>query len=152
MRPVSGLNEDDKKAHHNFLERRRRDHIKGSFQQLSASIPTLQGERVSRAQVLKTASEYIVSVRKRNSQMLSEVEALRRENSSLEKQIAILEKRARVGGANVDPYGSGASSSHQTAQTLSHARSGDTQIKEEPRGGEDYLDDATHAQDLFENE
>ena len=36
----------DKRAHHNLLERRRRDHIKDSFHDLRDCIPSLQGEKV----------------------------------------------------------------------------------------------------------
>lgn len=37
----------EKRAHHNALERKRRDHIKDSFHGLRDAIPTLQGEKVS---------------------------------------------------------------------------------------------------------
>lgn len=36
----------EKRAHHNALERKRRDHIKDSFTSLRDSVPTLQGEKV----------------------------------------------------------------------------------------------------------
>lgn len=36
----------DKRAHHNALERKRRDHIKDSFTGLRDSIPSLVGEKV----------------------------------------------------------------------------------------------------------
>lgn len=39
----------DKRAHHNALERKRRDHIKDSFHSLRDSVPALQGEKVSLA-------------------------------------------------------------------------------------------------------
>ena len=37
----------DKRAHHNALERKRRDHIKDSFTGLKDAIPTLQVSMVS---------------------------------------------------------------------------------------------------------
>jgi Helix-loop-helix DNA-binding domain len=40
------LNDDDKRAHHNALERKRRDHIKDSFLMLREVVPTLNGEKV----------------------------------------------------------------------------------------------------------
>jgi Max protein len=47
----------DKRAHLNALERRRRDHIKDSFTGLKDAIPGLQqarqGDKCSRAQILK---------------------------------------------------------------------------------------------------
>ncbi|XP_043844841.1 protein max isoform X6 [Dromiciops gliroides] len=36
----------DKRAHHNALERKRRDHIKDSFHSLRDSVPSLQGEKI----------------------------------------------------------------------------------------------------------
>lgn len=36
----------EKRAHHNALERKRRDHIKDSFSSLRESVPALQGEKV----------------------------------------------------------------------------------------------------------
>lgn len=38
----------DKRAHHNALERKRRDHIKDSFANLKNAVPTFSGEKVSR--------------------------------------------------------------------------------------------------------
>ncbi|KAH8028442.1 hypothetical protein HPB51_016893 [Rhipicephalus microplus] len=55
----------DKRAHHNALERRRRDHIKFSFTSLRDAVPSLQGEKASRAQILKKAADYIQSMRLR---------------------------------------------------------------------------------------
>ena len=39
---LSHLSDSDKRAHHNALERKRRDHIKDSFNGLKDAIPTLQ--------------------------------------------------------------------------------------------------------------
>lgn len=36
----------EKRAHHNALERKRRDHIKDSFSSLRDSVPSLHGEKV----------------------------------------------------------------------------------------------------------
>ena len=38
--------EADKRAHHNALERKRRDHIKDSFTMLRDTIPSINGEKV----------------------------------------------------------------------------------------------------------
>lgn len=57
----------DKRAHHNALERKRRDHIKESFSGLRDAIPTMQGDKSSRAQILKKASEYIGFMREKNA-------------------------------------------------------------------------------------
>ena len=42
-------NQAEKRAHHNALERKRRDHIKGSFGDLRDVIPLLKGEKVNGA-------------------------------------------------------------------------------------------------------
>lgn len=39
-------NQAEKRAHHNALERKRRDHIKGSFTDLRDVVPSLKGEKV----------------------------------------------------------------------------------------------------------
>eukprot|EP00088_Acartia_fossae_P017302 TRINITY_DN19801_c0_g1_i1.p1 TRINITY_DN19801_c0_g1~~TRINITY_DN19801_c0_g1_i1.p1 ORF type:complete len:143 (+),score=31.36 TRINITY_DN19801_c0_g1_i1:33-461(+) len=96
--PESGLStEDGKRAHHNALERKRRDHIKDSFTGLKESIPTLQGDKTSRAQILKKASEYIAFMRKKNSTHANDIDDLRRQNQHLENQIKLLEKAKSTG-------------------------------------------------------
>lgn len=45
--PFLSISQAEKRAHHNALERKRRDHIKESFHNLRDSIPSVQGEKVS---------------------------------------------------------------------------------------------------------
>jgi len=40
------ITQAEKRAHHNALERKRRDHIKDSFSSLRDSVPSLLGEKV----------------------------------------------------------------------------------------------------------
>jgi len=90
----------DKRAHHNALERKRRDHIKDSFTGLKDAIPSLQarqGDKCSRAQILKKASEYIAFMRRKNSSHSSDIEDLKRQNQHLENQIKSLEKAKSSG-------------------------------------------------------
>jgi len=87
----------DKRAHHNALERKRRDHIKDSFNGLKDTIPTLQGDKSSRAQILKKASEYIAFMRRKNGSHSSDIDDLRKQNSHLENQIRALEKAKSSG-------------------------------------------------------
>ncbi|XP_012285334.1 protein max [Orussus abietinus] len=88
----------EKRAHHNALERKRRDHIKDSFSSLRDSVPALQGEKVaSRAQILKKAAEYIQHMRRKNSSHQQDIDDLKRQNSLLESQIRTLEK-AKITG------------------------------------------------------
>jgi thiamine phosphate synthase YjbQ (UPF0047 family) len=39
--------DDDRREHHNELERRRRDHIKDQFMALKNTVPLLEGEKVN---------------------------------------------------------------------------------------------------------
>ncbi|KAF3850094.1 hypothetical protein F7725_019813 [Dissostichus mawsoni] len=94
----------DKRAHHNALERKRRDHIKDSFHSLRDSVPALQGEKVgkaqpasppgtrcsgshpsakqaSRAQILDKATEYIQYMRRKNHTHQQDIDDLKRQNA-----------------------------------------------------------------------
>ncbi|XP_073950435.1 protein max-like isoform X1 [Choristoneura fumiferana] len=91
----------EKRAHHNALERKRRDHIKDSFTSLRDSVPALQGEKVvckaSRAQILKKAAEYIQFMRRKNNSHQQDIDDLKRQNNLLESQIRALEKAKATG-------------------------------------------------------
>lgn len=77
---------DRKRAHHNALERKRRDHIKDSFHTLRDAIPNIKGEKASRAQILKGAMEYIRQMRNRNTDFQKDIEVLRKQNNDIENQ------------------------------------------------------------------
>lgn len=105
----------DKRAHHNALERKRRDHIKDSFSSLRDALPAFQGDKVrikneksqsqgrerpskaSRAQILKKAADYIHSMRRKNTAHQNDIEDLKRQNKVLEEQIRSLEKAKATG-------------------------------------------------------
>lgn len=87
----------EKRAHHNALERKRRDHIKDSFTSLRDSVPSLQGEKASRAQILKKAAEYIQFMRRKNNSHQQDIDDLKRQNSLLETQIRSLEQARATG-------------------------------------------------------
>jgi len=94
----SGMSQMDKRAHHNALERKRRDHIKDSFTGLRDAIPTMRGgDKSSRAQILKKASEYIQYMRRKNSVNQTDLDDLKRQNSHLEAQIRALERAKGAG-------------------------------------------------------
>ncbi|XP_027130673.1 protein max-like isoform X1 [Larimichthys crocea] len=97
----------DKRAHHNALERKRRDHIKDSFHGLRDSVPALQGEKLShltigqrensvkqasRAQILDKATEYIQYMRRKNHTHQQDIDDLKKQNALLEQQVRALEK------------------------------------------------------------
>ncbi|XP_030212365.1 protein max isoform X3 [Gadus morhua] len=105
---------DSDRAHHNALERKRRDHIKDSFHSLRDSVPALQGEKVSnegsplstsntrgdfagpegsssvkqasRAQILDKATEYIQYMRRKNTTHQQDIDDLKKQNALLEQQ------------------------------------------------------------------
>lgn len=78
---------DNKRYHHNALERRRRDVMKDSFCKLKDAVPSLQGEKASRAQILKKAAEYIQVMKKKNTIHQTDIEELKKLNKTLEEQI-----------------------------------------------------------------
>jgi Max protein len=93
------LSEADKKAHHNALERKRRDHIKESFISLRDTIPTLRREKVgrmtektSRAQILKHATEYIQFMNKKNIAIQKDIDSMKRQNQFLKQQVLAAER------------------------------------------------------------
>ncbi|KAL0269704.1 UNVERIFIED_CONTAM: hypothetical protein PYX00_007343 [Menopon gallinae] len=100
-RPVNGsqyLSQAEKRAHHNALERKRRDHIKDSFSCLRDSVPALNSEKVaSRAQILKKAAEYIQYMKKKNTVQQQDIDDLKRQNALLDSQIRTLEKAKAKG-------------------------------------------------------
>ena len=90
----------DKRAQHSAFERKRRDHIKASFEELKNAIPTLKaGHNSSRAQILKKASEYIQSKRRLFSHSQTEMKNLKGENNHLEAQIRALERAKNMKGS-----------------------------------------------------
>jgi len=78
--------DDDKRAHHNELERRRRDHIKDHFINLKTCIPLLEGEKSSRALILKRAVDYINLLQTQVKDYKLEMEDLKRRNDNLQHQ------------------------------------------------------------------
>ncbi|CAG2163444.1 unnamed protein product [Oppiella nova] len=95
----------DKRAHHNALERKRRDHIKDSFSSLRDAVPSLHGEKASRAQILKKAAEYIGFMRRKNTTVQGDIDDLKRQNKVLEEQIRTLEKAKSSGITDLDLNG-----------------------------------------------
>ncbi|KAJ1103604.1 hypothetical protein NDU88_001025 [Pleurodeles waltl] len=117
--PQTFHSEADKRAHHNALERKRRDHIKDSFHSLRDSVPSLQGEKVSasasRAQILDKATEYIQYMRRKNHTHQQDIDDLKRQNALLEQQVRALEK-ARSSGQIQANYSSTENSLYTNAK------------------------------------
>uniref|UniRef100_A0A914ZDE8 BHLH domain-containing protein n=2 Tax=Parascaris univalens TaxID=6257 RepID=A0A914ZDE8_PARUN len=112
--------DDDRRAHHNELERRRRDHIKDHFMSLKDAIPLLDGEKSSRALILKRAVEYIAMMQKQIAENQNDIAQLRQQNKELETQIKALDscrkatppfiddEVVRPSVSNIPPYSIGA--------------------------------------------
>ena len=85
---AKSMSKAEKRAHHNSLERKRRDHIKvcglhalaadsvalmyarywqDSFTVLREAVPALVGQKTSRAQILNKATSYIQYMRDKNN-------------------------------------------------------------------------------------
>ncbi|KAI8784553.1 protein max [Biomphalaria glabrata] len=96
---------DDKRAHHNALERKRRDHIKDSFHSLRDCVPqddtkTNTSSKTSRAQILRQAAEYIIRMRDKTMQNDRHINILKQQNDDLQSQIKALQK-SQAGGKAV---------------------------------------------------
>ncbi|XP_059157220.1 protein max-like [Physella acuta] len=96
---------DDKRAHHNALERKRRDHIKDSFHSLRDCVPqddnkTNSSSKTSRAQILRQAAEYIIRMRDKTTQNDRHITILKQQNEDLQAQIKALQK-SQSGGKSV---------------------------------------------------
>ncbi|BFZ06951.1 hypothetical protein BsWGS_09990 [Bradybaena similaris] len=92
---------DDKRAHHNALERKRRDHIKDSFHSLRDCVPhddkSNASSKASRAQILRQAAEYIVTMRDKTIQNDRHINILKHQNEELQAQIKALQKCQAAG-------------------------------------------------------
>nr|AAL90428.1 RH66269p [Drosophila melanogaster] len=88
---TANFTQAEKRAHHNALERRRRDHIKESFTNLREAVPTLKGEKASRAQILKKTTECIQTMGRKISENQKDIEEIKRQNNIIAKQIQALE-------------------------------------------------------------
>jgi hypothetical protein len=65
---------------------------------LQECIPTLRGDKTSRAQVLKKTGDYIAHMQKKISNHQDEIKELKNQNGALEAQIRALEK-AKANGS-----------------------------------------------------
>lgn len=101
-RQSPAMGTSNKRAHHNALERKRRDHIKESFNGLRDSVPSLEGEKSSRAQILNKATDYIQLMKRKNISHQQDIDDLKRQNRLLEQQIKELEKSNRQYEQSVD--------------------------------------------------
>ncbi|XP_066916156.1 protein max-like [Clytia hemisphaerica] len=127
----------EKRAHHNALERKRRDHIKESFSGLRDSIPSLEGEKSSRAQILHKATEHIQYMRRKNHAHQTDIDELKRHNMILDQQVRELENSRATGTVTIDAtaaalLGSASELLLNTSDDKSMNSSSETVVKTEP--------------------
>ena len=84
---------EGKRAQHNVLERKRRNDLKYSFCTLRASVPEIShSERTPKVTILKKASDYITSVKKRYSALESEYTRQKSRQEQLKAKLALLRR------------------------------------------------------------
>lgn len=87
-----------RRAHHNALERKRRDHIKDSFRSLRQVLPNLRGEKsASRAQILTKAIEFTTFMSRKVLLDRQANELKKQRNDMLRAKIRILEEAHATG-------------------------------------------------------
>ncbi|THD27732.1 putative helix-loop-helix zipper protein [Fasciola hepatica] len=84
--------DDNRRDHHNQLERKRRASIKTSYNDLREAIPSLRGSKASRAVILQRAVEYIEELHRSNRDHTHCVETLRRQNDSLDSRVQEMQR------------------------------------------------------------
>eukprot|EP00127_Corallochytrium_limacisporum_P006099 Clim_evm48s218 gene=Clim_evmTU48s218 len=88
-----GKSMDEKRAHHNALERKRRDIIKNSFESLRDTVPSLKGQKASRAQILNGANDVINKQLKTNENLKKDIERMKKQNDAIKAEIEEMEKK-----------------------------------------------------------
>ncbi|XP_067942292.1 protein max-like isoform X2 [Watersipora subatra] len=83
---ISDPSPANRRAHHNALERRRRDLIKASFHSLQVGVPNITDNKASRAQILKKATSYITMMKDKISKIQYEINMMKEGQKTLEQQ------------------------------------------------------------------
>ena len=76
----------ERREHHNELERRRRDHIKDSFDRVKEAIPGMDGQKASRSQVLKRACDYVETMHESIEAQEADIERMKQRNRELQAE------------------------------------------------------------------
>lgn len=92
VRKAQALSNEDPGARrltHNVLERKRRNDLKNSYQELRECIPEVEeNERTPTGQILIKAMEHVTKLKKRDAAMVARVAEVRQENERLRKILA----------------------------------------------------------------
>lgn len=92
-----GLESDDeqRRASHNVLERKRRNDLKYSFQILRGQIPELKdNQRAPKVTILRKAAEYIKQIREEDDDLQTRMAKEKRRESKLLQRLAYLKSLA----------------------------------------------------------
>ena len=81
-----------RRAHHNALEQQRRGIIRGCFESLRKSVPSLASEdkKLSRSGILRETARYIKNSKERIAQHIDDLEELRLQNQLLSGEVDYL--------------------------------------------------------------
>ncbi|KAL9887270.1 protein max-like [Glossina fuscipes fuscipes] len=101
---TQNFTQEEKRAHHNALERKRRDHIKESFTNLREAVPSLKGEKASRAQILKKTTDCIQNMRRKIQANQKDVNDLKHQIAILEEEVHLLESAKNGNEIDVSSY------------------------------------------------
>ena len=81
-----------RRAHHNVLEQKRRGVIRGCFEALRKSVPTMDsGKKISRSGILRETARYIKTTRERMAGYQADIDELRLQNQLLSNELECLE-------------------------------------------------------------
>lgn len=94
-----GTESDDeqRRASHNILERKRRNDLKYSFQVLREQIPELEdNQRAPKVTILRKAAEYIKVIREQEDKMEMEYEREKKRETKLRQRLAQLKSTPKM--------------------------------------------------------
>lgn len=87
--------DEQRRASHNVLERKRRNDLKSSFQILRGQIPELEdNQRAPKVTILRKAAEYIKQIRDKEEDLQSRMATERRRETKLLQRLAYLKSLA----------------------------------------------------------
>ncbi len=87
--------DEQRRASHNVLERKRRNDLKYSFQILRGQIPELEdNQRAPKVTILKKAAEYIMQIREQDDDLQSRLAKEKKRESKLLQRLAVLKAMA----------------------------------------------------------
>ncbi|XP_057327683.1 protein max-like [Microplitis mediator] len=98
------MSEEERRAHHNALERKRRDGIKENFLELKETVNSLMPENTasSRTQILRKSAAFIRMMEDKNARHEQDIIILKRQNELLHQQISAIENTLTRLEADVD--------------------------------------------------